>query len=95
MTIQQFAETTFRVIAEGSFENHIPTALFPERDHIIALEGIPADVDVEDAALTWAQDNAQGTEEYLVVFKIDPTHFKVVRHWGGSFEEGVFKIADA
>jgi hypothetical protein len=95
MTIQQFAESTLRVIAQGGFADHIPTVLFPERSHLAALEDVPPDVDIEDASRKWAHEKAQGAEEYLLVFKIDATHFKVVRHFAGSFEEGVFKIPDA
>jgi len=84
MTVQQFAAITFRIIAKDGFEDYIPTALFPERNHIEALEGKPADVDVEGVSRKWAQDRPQGTEEYLVAFKIDQTHFKVVRHFSGA-----------
>ena len=52
MTVQEFADITLRVIAVGGFESHIPTALFPERDHLAALEGIPENGDVERATRT-------------------------------------------
>ena len=95
MTVQEFAEITVRVIAAGGPETHIPTVLFPERDHVAALEGIPENVDVERASRTWAHEKAQGAEEYLIAFTIDQTHFKVVRHFGGGFEEGMFEVPDA
>jgi hypothetical protein len=69
MTIQRFAENTLRVIAQGGFADHIPTVLFPERNHLAALEDVPPGVDIEDASRTWARERAQGTEEYQLVFK--------------------------
>jgi hypothetical protein len=94
MTIQEFAEVTFRVIAHEGFEGHVPTVLFPQRDHLASLEGIPADTDVEDASRRWASEEAQAGEEYLLVFKVDDARFKVIRHFEGALEERVFQVPD-
>ena len=83
------------MIAADGFESHIPTMLFPERRHIVALEFVPPEADIEAASREWAQDLAKGSEEYLLVFKIDAMHFKIVRHVAGSFEDGVFSVPDA
>jgi hypothetical protein len=92
MTIEQFAEVTFRVIARDGFEDHIPTVLFPGRDHLAAIEGIPNDTDVEDASRRWAEEEAQDGEEYLLVVKVGPSEFKVIRHFEGTLEQRVFHV---
>ena len=89
--ILAFAAITRRVIARDGFEGYLPTALYPSRKHIVVLEGIPEVENVETVALEWALSNAVGDEEFLVAFKVSPTHFKVIRRNGPTYESDVFR----
>jgi hypothetical protein len=91
-TVDEFARITRNVIAKDGFDDYQPTALYPNRDHIAALEGVPADADLEAIALEWAAHGAIDGEEFLVAFKIAPTKFKVIRRQAGNREEAVFDI---
>jgi hypothetical protein len=93
-TLEQFAKITRNVIAEDGFDGYLPTALYPERKHIVVLEGAPDDADLETIATRWASKGAIGDEEYLVAFKVGPRQFKVVRRYAGGQEEGVFDVVD-
>jgi hypothetical protein len=93
-TLEQFAKITRKVVAEDGFDDYLPTALYPERKHIVVLEGAPEGVDLEPIAIRWADQGAISGEEYLVAFKVGPKQFKIVRRYPGGQEEGVFDVAD-
>jgi hypothetical protein len=95
MTIEAFAEMTRRVIARDGFDDFLPTACYPGRNVVAVLEGVPAGIDVEQAALRWAARKAEADEEYLVAFKSSPDRFKIIRRVGGESEEANFAIAAA
>jgi len=88
--LSTFAAITRRVIARDGFEGYLPTALYPERKHIVVLEGAPEERDLEAIALEFALANSLGTEEFLVAFKVSPTHFKVIRRNGLHYEADLF-----
>ena len=90
MTLNEFAEITRRVIARDGFDGYLPTAYFPARRHVAVLEGVPEGADTEKVALRWATDKADGSEEYLVAFRIDANRFKVVRRADDGLESAVF-----
>lgn len=92
-TIDEFAKITSRVIARDGFDDYLPTAIYPERNHIVLLEGVLENVDLEPIATCWAAEGAIGDEEYLVAFKISSTQFKIIRRYLGRQEEGVFDVA--
>jgi hypothetical protein len=94
MTIQEFADITNRVIARDGFGNYLPTAIFPERHHVAVLEGAPIDIDIELASCKWAKERAHGSEEYLVAFKIDRNHYKIIHRIHELFEEAVFEAVN-
>jgi hypothetical protein len=79
MEIAEFAQITQRVIAKDGFDGYLPTLALPARREINTLSGVPADVDVEQAATEWAARHAQTGEEYLLAYKISPTQFRIVR----------------
>jgi len=93
-TVDEFARITRRVVARDGFDDYLPTALYPARRHVVVLEGVPEDADLEPIVLDWAAKGAVGDEEYLVAFKVDATKFKVIRHYSGGQEEGVFDVAE-
>ena len=58
-------------IEHEGFDDYLPTVLYPNRAHIVALEGVPNGAGLESVALEWAAKGAMGDEEFLVAFKID------------------------
>jgi hypothetical protein len=93
-TVDEFAGITKKVIERDGFENYLPTALYPSRRHIVVLEDVPEDADLEPIALEWAATGAIAGEEFLVAFKVGSTTFKVIRRFAGGQEEAVFDIGD-
>jgi hypothetical protein len=73
MTPDEFAETTQRVIAADGFADYQPTAVFPARKDFRVLAGAPPDA-----------KQAVGSEEFLVAFKVDSKHFKIIRSIAGQ-----------
>lgn len=69
------------------------TACFPARAKVAVLEGVPANVDQEEAAVQWATAKAVGDEELLVAFKIDGARFEVVRRSRDGLEHGIFAVS--
>ena len=94
MTIEDFAPITKRIIAKDGFEGYLPTLCFPARQHIMVLEGIPADKqsDVRRIAFEWALDKAQGNEEFLLAFKEDADHFRSVRRCTGRYADELVQV---
>lgn len=95
MTIEQFAAMTQRIIATDGFDGFLPTACYPARRKVAALEGLPPDIEPEPAVLEWATKNANQGELHLVAFKSGPSEFTVVRVEGADHEYAVFDVADA
>jgi len=92
MTLEEFATTTRHVISENGFEDYAPTAIYPVRALIKILTGVPSEVDTEQVALKWAGQDVGNEEEFLVAFKVDDSHFKVIRKIGPYSEDEVFSI---
>jgi len=92
MEIVEFAEVTYKVLEETPLEDHIPTAIFPGRDHIMALEGILEEEEkrLREITLDWALKAAKGGEEVLVVFRDGPGYFRVIRRFEGKLQEALF-----
>ena len=84
-TLDEFAKTTQNVIAKGGFDEFQPTAIYPARKQIKVLARLPTNVaDTEARILWWAARPAQKGEEFLVAFKIDSRHFKIIRCVGAE-----------
>lgn len=92
MTTDEFAEITQCVIAEDGFDEFQPTACYPARRHIQALAGFPTDLAPEGPVLEWAGQSAGSNEEFLVAFKVDPTHFTVIRCIGPFRESETYVV---
>lgn len=90
-----FAGMTRRLIASDGFDGYLPTACYPERRVLRVLEDAPYTEGLEPIALDWALSRREGDEEVLVAFKLDASHFKVVRRAAGLAEECVYSIAEA
>jgi hypothetical protein len=67
MTLDEFAETTQRVIASGSFDGFQSTVIYPARRHIKGFDSFPPDLpDAESRILRWAAEGTAKDEEFLV-----------------------------
>ena len=93
-TVDEFARITRRVIAKDGLDDYLPTALYPARNHVVELQGVPDGLDLEPIVTEWAARGAIEGEEYLVAFKLDSTRFKVIRRYPGGREEGVFDFVE-
>jgi hypothetical protein len=93
-TLDEFAALTKRIIASDGFDDYQPTAIYPDRRHVVVLDGAPEGPELESIAVKWAERGAVGGEEFLVSFKFGPDRFKVVRRSAGVQEEGVFDAVD-
>jgi hypothetical protein len=87
-----FAGMTRRVIASDGFERYFPTACYPERRVLRVLEDAPDTEELETIAREWALSFMEGDEEMLVAFKVDSSHFKIVRRTAELSEERVYSI---
>lgn len=92
MTIDEFAAMTRRVIAADGLDGFLPTACYPDRQELAALQGLPADTEPEPAVLAWAAKKARRGEPYLVAFRSGPTEFTVVRVAGAEWESAAFQV---
>jgi hypothetical protein len=94
MTIDEFASMTKRIIEQEGFKDYLPTLCFPGRQHIMVLEGISDDKqsDVRRIAFEWALDKAQGDEEFLLAYKEDADHFRIIRRCAGHFADKLFQV---
>jgi hypothetical protein len=45
-SIELFADITRKVIATSGFDDFLPTALYPERKALVALDGVHHDADI-------------------------------------------------
>lgn len=89
MTIGEFAAMTRRIIANDGFEGFLPTFCYPAQRHISVLEGYPDEIVPEAIVLERAAHGAE-EEEFLVAFKIDAGHFRIIRCAGDSQERENF-----
>jgi hypothetical protein len=92
MTLDEFAAVTQRVIAKQGWHDFQPTALYPARRHIRGGASFPASV-AESDVLAWAAEDSRQDEEFLVAFKVDDSHFKVVRRVGPYSEDHTYAVA--
>ena len=95
MELDEFANVTRRVAKGGDLEGYMPTACFPERNHLAVLEGAPAAQPIEPIALDWAAGLAEGNEEYLVAYAVSSQQVKIVRRASGIHESRVYNLAGA
>ncbi|MCX5654269.1 MAG: hypothetical protein NTY65_06450 [Planctomycetota bacterium] len=92
MTVDDFAKVTQKVIAKDGFDRFLPIACFSRRNHLAVLEGVPANADIQSVTVKWAISKALPGEEILIAFKVDSSHFKIMRLLGDHFEERMFPV---
>lgn len=90
MTTDDFIAMTQRVIAKDGFDDYLPTLILPTHSKILALQGVPDDVDIEEASRKWATEKVgDSSEDYYLAFKVDDARFKVVTRIAGVAEERI------
>ncbi len=92
MTLDEFAQTTHYIISNERFERYLPTACYPARREIKVLTSLPPDVDTQTSVINWASQSTQNNEEFLVAFKIDNNHFKIIRSIGPYSEDQIYAV---
>jgi hypothetical protein len=90
--MDEYAKMTHYVITECGFDEFHPTACYPARSRVTTLAGFPSDLAPEAPVLEWAGNSADPNEEFLVAFRIDPTHFTIVRCVGTFKESETYAI---
>ncbi len=93
-SIASFAAITQRLIARDGFDAFLPTVLYPARKVVLVLEGVPPSEAVEPIAISWATDGAQGSEPFLLAFRVDADHFRVIQRRGSLIESATFTALD-
>ena len=92
MTLDEFATMTRRVIANNGLDEFLPTAIYPARCHIKTLVGLPPEIEPDEPVLKWGAEDAHDGEEFLVAFKVDETHFRVIRRIGPYSEDDTYPV---
>jgi hypothetical protein len=93
ITLDEFAAMTRRIIASDGFDDYLPTVCYPDSRRVKTLVGVPPEMKPEEPALEWAVEGAENGEEFLVAFKVDDRHFKIVRQVG-SYSEDETSLVD-
>jgi hypothetical protein len=92
MTLDDFCETVRLIISQEGYAAFLPTACYPTRREIKVLTGLPPSIDPEKPVLDWASKSAQKNEEFLVAFKVDAGHFKIIRRVGPFSEDEIYAL---
>jgi len=92
MEIEAFAQITYRVLRSTPFAEYQPTLCLPKRKNILSLAGIPKDEESEirSIALDWANEKAEPDEEFLLAYREDTQHFRIIRRLNGKYEEALY-----
>lgn len=85
--IDSFALVTRKRIAIHGISSFLPTVLFPERDHIAVLEGVPSDADLRVVSCAWAKQLAQPKEPFLLAYKSGADTFAILYCRNGVAQE--------
>jgi hypothetical protein len=92
MEIADFAEITYGLLDTTPLRDFRPVVCLVDRYHIAALEGVPKDKEdeVREIGLRWAESKAKEGEEFLLVFRDGPAHFRIIRRVDGKLHEALF-----
>jgi hypothetical protein len=92
---ETFLQATRRTIHQSGLDDFLPTLLLPDREHLVVLEGIPQGEDQAAIARKWASAQAGSGNPYMLAFRVDGTHFAIVRFIGGVLSEDFYASQDA
>jgi hypothetical protein len=90
--LENFIDITNNVIAEDGFEEFLPTLLFPDRQEVIVLGDLPVADNHERFAQEWIAKVVKPKENYLVAYRVDSKHFKVIANLEEDIEERVCRL---
>lgn len=87
--IDEFIEITYRVIAKDGFDEYIPTMLLPISKEVLVLEDVPEYVNIDITVSKWIERKAKNGKDFIVAYKINNNHFKVIARINGNMEERI------
>lgn len=90
--IKQFIAMTHRVIEEEGFEDYLPTLLLPQRQDVRVLDGIQEGDDIESQVMGWVERSVNEDEDFILAFKADASHFKVIARMDGISSESLCDV---
>lgn len=93
--IESFIAITRDIIAEDGLEDFLPTLMFPDRNAVHVLENASDAINHETEALAWAGQAVPSDESYLLAYRVDEQHFKVVGRIGCKQEERLCPVGGA
>jgi len=80
MNITDFQRMTMRIVQDDGIAEYLPTLILPSEGVVIALEGIPNDINHEDAARKWIKDSGHESKEYFLAFKVSNEEIHLEHH---------------
>jgi hypothetical protein len=92
MQLDDFANMTLQIIQRNGLDDYLPTACFPVQKKLLVLEEIPAGMETEVAARSWARSIAQPGESYFLAYRHSDTEFKVVHIAGEQVIERIMTL---
>jgi hypothetical protein len=87
MDIAEFRSITMTVIQDSGIIKYIPTLILPSEGVVMALQGIPDDINHEDAARQWIRDSGYESMEYFLAFKVSDEEIHLEHHKDDSLVE--------
>ena len=93
MTLDDFANMTLKIVREQGLGDYLPTGCFLEQKKLLVLEAVPASMDTEAAARSWARSIAQPEECYFLAYRHSETSFKVVQIVGEQVTEKIMTLS--
>lgn len=93
MQLDDFANMTLQIIQRNGLDDYLPTACFWEQKKLLVLEEIPAGMDTEVAARSWAQSIARPGESYFLAYRHSNTAFKVLQIVGEHVTERIMTLS--
>jgi hypothetical protein len=92
--IESFIAITRDIIAEDGIGEFLPTLMLPAHGDVRLLENASGAASHESEALKWVQDAVSPDEDFLLAYRIDEKHFKVVSRSDGRQDEQICLSGD-
>ena len=84
MTLRDFTDITINVIRESGIAEYLPTFVFPDTQHIQAIEGVPTEVDHRDAIQNVVRRAGYEKREFFFGVKSGPQRITVGHYRPGQ-----------
>ena len=93
--IDQIVSLTRSAIADAGIMNYLPALFLLERREVVVLEEVPDDLDQGRAVGEWLKKRQVEGESYLVAFRHDENHFRLMGVLGSEPVDAICSVADA